>query len=479
MVVSPRIDVVLVTADAALRTAVERYRPPPAQLVCVHPADWNPTQPIPAAQHWLDLDGLRATPPDGAARRVYFYSRRRSAPAALPPGLFVRKNCSGTVFEVLWAGAVPAAPPPAAPETGALPGWLLHFQEIRLRALCHKLVRDLPPLLGYAAASLYLHDPGRNVLELAESTHTRPLEATVSLDDPTGHLMGKVVLGGRLLQTTQAALERRGRSLPPAEAGRYPDEACLIAPLRVDGRLVGVLNLCTATGHATVPSPTLEPLCAFLARALHHARLFEQAQTEARVDALTGLFNPRWLTETLEREIRRAERFDSPLSLLMIDLDGLKTVNDREGHAAGDALLQHVAGRIRGVLRQFDGAARMGGDEFVVMLPATDLGGAQQVARRLLESIRDGDARFRGVALPITASIGAAQWRPPWDALQLIEMADRAMYAAKQSGRNRLVLYADGALPPPSPHDRPARARAAGAASPAAHRATPLVSGTP
>ena len=477
MVTSPRIDVVLVTADAPLRAAVERHCPPHAQLTCIDPADWNPAQPVPAAHLWLDLDSMPARPPDAPVRRVYFYSRRRSTPADMPPGLFVRKPCSATVFQVLWAGIAPAAAPAAPPEVGWLPGWLLHFHELRLRALCHKLVRDLPPLLGYATASLYLHDPGRAVLELVESTHTRPLEATVPLDDTAGHLMVDVALGGRLLQTTQAAIERRGRSLPPTDTARYPDEACLVAPLRVDGRLVGVLNLCTASAGATVPPPALEPICAFVARALHHARQFEQAQTEARVDALTGLFNPRWLMETLEREIRRAERFDSPLSLLMIDLDGLKTVNDRQGHAAGDALLQHVAARIRGVLRQFDGAARMGGDEFVVLLPSTDLGGAQQVARRLLDSVRDGDARFRGVALPITASIGAAQWRPPWDALQLIEMADRAMYAAKQTGRNRVVSYEDGTPAPPPQRERSAAARAAGDPPPGLHRPTPIASG--
>ena len=179
----------------------------------------------------------------------------------------------------------------------------------------------------------------------------------------------------------------------------------------------------------------------FLARCLQHARRYLRARVEARVDRLTGLFNYRWMIEALGKEIRRAQRYGSPLALCMIDLDGLKTVNDRFGHLAGDALLRHTAAQISAALRQIDSAARIGGDEFVVLLPATNLNGARHVARRILTAIRNDAPVINQRMLPVAASLGVAQWQSGWDESQLIAAADQAMYAAKREGHNRLVCH--------------------------------------
>lgn len=447
-------DVLLITDDRSFRAAVARRRPPRCLLQCLGSDEVAQCGPLEVAQVWIDLDTTPGTAAPAARQRVYFHSFQQPLPSGLAPGRFIRKPCSPAVFEVLWAGvpsSTPGAPLMIGPSGGRpLPAWLLEFLELDLKALCRKCVSSLPPRLGYRDASLYLRGPGQDVLTLAETTHTRPIDLTVRLDAVQTSLMAAVARTGHILRTDRAGAQRATHGINRDVARPYPDEACLVAPLQSAGRLWGVLCFsgCARTIQTEVGLP-LEEILAFLGRAVHHACAFEQSRLEARVDSLTGLFNQRWMMEALEKEIRRAERFGATLSILMLDLDGLKAVNDRAGHAAGDCLLRHLAGRISGVLRQFDGAARVGGDEFIIMLPATDLQGAQQVARRLLDSIHEDAAQYQDTPLPIAASIGAAEWCRGWDARQLIDAADRAMYAAKQQGRDKFVCHTPESPPQP------------------------------
>ncbi len=449
------VEVLLITDDEQLRALVEQHRPAGARLRCVAARDAPTGRPAGATQVWIDLDTAPGTVAPSSGRRVYFHSQQRPAAETLQPGLFIRKPCAAAVFEVLWAGVkaeVPAPPEavPARPGSG-LPTWLLDFQVLDLKVLCRKCVRELGPRLGYRDASLYLHDFDHGLLTLAETTHTRAIDLAV----PTGasnRLMAAVAQGARTLHTDRV----KGASLPPGVALRgdrpYQDQACLVAPLVSEGRVWGVLNFsrrCRTT--QTEDDLPLDEIFTFLGRALHHARAYDQVQIEARVDGLTGLYNQRWVMEVLQKEIRRAQRFGAALSVLMVDLDSLKSVNDARGHAAGDCVLQHVASRIGAVLRKFDGAARVGGDEFVVLLPGTNLAGARQVARRLLQSIHQDVAEFAKTPVPITASIGVAEWRAGWEARDLIAAADGAMYRAKREGRNKLFRQpSDGHTEPPA-----------------------------
>jgi len=401
---------------------------------------------------WIDLDSATGTCLPNGPRRVYFHSPSRVPAENLPPGLFIRKPCTEAVFDVLWAGVVTRAgngPGPRADSAERhLPGWLLNFHELNLKVLCRKCVGELPARLGYQQASLYLHDARHGLLRLAETTHRRPIDLAVQTDAAESHLMVAVARSGQMLRTDRTSDELTARGIRFRPDRLYQDDHCLVVPLRSEGQLWGVLCFSgrTQSPEVEVGVPLAE-VFKFIGKALHHACAYDQARIEARVDSLTGLFNQRWMIEALEKEIRRAQRFGTALSVVMLDLDGLKTVNDQKGHAAGDCLLLHVAGRIKAVLRQFDGAARVGGDEFVVMLPATGLKGAQQVGRRLLQSIRDEVVRFNDHPLPITASVGVAEWRPGWDARTLIEAADRAMYQAKRQGRDQAACYAaDGDL---------------------------------
>jgi diguanylate cyclase (GGDEF)-like protein len=170
--------------------------------------------------------------------------------------------------------------------------------------------------------------------------------------------------------------------------------------------------------------------------ALENARLYEEARTLADRDPLTGFYNHRYLHERLGEEVVRAQRSRRPLSVLMLDLDDFKLVNDTFGHLFGDRVLVWVAERIRSTLRMTDLPARYGGDEFAVILPETDPEAARRAADRILQTFRDEpfEAEGRG-PLPLGVSIGVASH--PLDgrtATDLIAAADRGLYRIKRAG---------------------------------------------
>jgi diguanylate cyclase (GGDEF)-like protein len=177
-----------------------------------------------------------------------------------------------------------------------------------------------------------------------------------------------------------------------------------------------------------------------LSVAISHARLFRQVQTQAMTDALTGLYNHGYFQERLDRETKLADRNNDQVSLILLDLDHLKHINDTHGHRTGDAALCHVASIMKSTVREVDVCARYGGEEFVVILPGCDRASAIEVAERLRQSISSTPL---GIAEQVTASIGVATY--PSGAKnkeELIEMADRAMYLAKAAGRNRVRTLA-------------------------------------
>jgi len=169
----------------------------------------------------------------------------------------------------------------------------------------------------------------------------------------------------------------------------------------------------------------------------------EELERLARTDGLTGLANHRTLTELLDNEVVRAERYGQPLSLMMIDVDHFKAFNDTHGHPAGDVVLVGIAALLRQRLRTVDVAARYGGEEFAVVLPATGLQDATRLAQELVRAVRErtfeGEATQPGGAITISAGVGC--WAgAPETAGQLLERADAALYAAKAAGRDRVEL---------------------------------------
>ena len=158
-------------------------------------------------------------------------------------------------------------------------------------------------------------------------------------------------------------------------------------------------------------------------------------------DYLTGVCNRSHFYEVGEREYLRTMRYSQPLSLIVIDVDHFKLVNDTQGHAGGDEVLKAVAQICAGLRRSSDTVARLGGEEFVVLLPSTDLAGAGEMAERLRAGLEAAEIRVNGNVLRVTASMGCAALDSEVTDLQtLLEAADKALYTAKQTGRNRVVL---------------------------------------
>ena len=179
----------------------------------------------------------------------------------------------------------------------------------------------------------------------------------------------------------------------------------------------------------------------FLLMAMDHLR--NEVADLALLDDLTGVGNRRHLVQRLTEECARSERSNQPFSLLVIDLDGFKAINDNFGHAAGDACLQHFTLMAQTRLRPGDMLARSGGDEFCIVLPSSTLREGAMIARRVLEVCRVDAEQCMGKDIPISVSIGVAQWTREIGTFpdRLIAAADHALYDAKKGGRNGFTTY--------------------------------------
>lgn len=177
-----------------------------------------------------------------------------------------------------------------------------------------------------------------------------------------------------------------------------------------------------------------------------------ELQRLSSTDGLTGVHNHRHFQERLRDEFRRAQRYDDAMSLILLDLDHFKNVNDRYGHTAGDGVLREVAAALQRGVRETDLVARYGGEEFAVLLPRTHLTGALTVAERVLKELRALRLGTEG-HLRVTASLGVSSFphRFVLSPEQLLLTADEALYRAKHEGRDRICLHSQLApLPPPS-----------------------------
>lgn len=177
-----------------------------------------------------------------------------------------------------------------------------------------------------------------------------------------------------------------------------------------------------------------------LAADIRHA--VDKIKQVSDTDELTGLYNMRAFSAVLQRSFRQAVRYDHALSVVMIDSDNLKQVNDVHGHEAGNRLLQHLVRCVREQLRGSDVMARFGGDEFILMLPETNNKGAQEMAERIRQAIELSRFDVRTGDINVTVSLGVASYPEDGGNLDVIlDKADKAMYRAKQRGRNKVVAY--------------------------------------
>jgi diguanylate cyclase (GGDEF)-like protein len=219
-----------------------------------------------------------------------------------------------------------------------------------------------------------------------------------------------------------------------------PTYACL--PLVAQGETLGLLHVCS-TGARSVEERRhfLQTVAENLAMGLASVKLREALRHEAIRDPLTGLYNRRFMDETLERELRVAARAGRPLALVMIDIDHFKRLNDTYGHAVGDTVLKQVATSISARVRASDLVCRFGGEEIVVILPDTALDAATLVAEALRTAVRElALTDGTGPIGPSTVSLGVAAFpQHGATAAALMRAADAALYQAKRQGRDRVV----------------------------------------
>jgi diguanylate cyclase (GGDEF)-like protein len=221
-----------------------------------------------------------------------------------------------------------------------------------------------------------------------------------------------------------------GRSESQVDRISSSEWNALRAQMRVRGRNVGMMTVGTIVDRLFHTSDLLfmAAVADQVAIAIDRARQFA---SEARTDHLTGLANRRELERVIEREVALAERHNRRLSLMMIDLDNLKRINDKLGHSAGDAALKLVAQQLLRVVRASDLCARVGGDEFCVAMPETDLDRARDVALRLRRAVEHAGLGMRAPE-QVEVSVGIAAWRPGQDWQTVYQAADDDLYEDKR-----------------------------------------------
>jgi diguanylate cyclase (GGDEF)-like protein len=309
-------------------------------------------------------------------------------------------------------------------------------------------VERIPPALGMRLASYYRFDGKARCLLLQRCNHPYKINELVDLgQNPNQPMAWAVRQGQPCLVRDWSLVGQKGDGEPERPfADRYSTRTCVVIPLQPSGRLAGVLNLADPVDDEAVAArrvdAILEPLVAVLTTALANIELFEQAQQQARTDALTGLGNYRAFAEQLRKEVMRSRRYGPPLSLMLLDVDGLKHVNDGYGHPAGDRLLQTIAGRIVGAVRETDVPSRCGGDEFAVILPNTSLEAARQVAQRVLHVIGHEPIPWQDQPLAASISVGVGQYQGQLTSDEFIRSIDRALHSAKVGGKNQMAVSA-------------------------------------
>jgi diguanylate cyclase (GGDEF)-like protein len=319
----------------------------------------------------------------------------------------------------------------------------------KLPLMGERLVRSLGDILGIRGATLLIADPVSGLL--------MPLSTTVG--DLADGLERSLLLspadpGLKLLTQSGRAFPARQLAAKSAVLAQRLDalRAQVAVPLVSHGKLIGLLLLGPKPAgdrYLAEEMELLNLLAHHVAIVFENARLFQSAT----VDSLTGLLRREAILERLEAELQRAVRYGRPLAIGLADLDHFKSVNDRFGHLMGDAMLQWVSRVLQSGLRSTDHVGRYGGEEFLLLLPETDLAGAVAVAekaRALVESERFVDEDGKAVAVTLSIGLAAVDELPRerLTAKELIAAADRSLYRAKDEGRNQVrpALVAGGEL---------------------------------
>jgi diguanylate cyclase (GGDEF)-like protein len=313
----------------------------------------------------------------------------------------------------------------------------------RIATIC---VKKIPRLLRARLASLYVLDDANDRLHLQKFNHPYLINKIVSLNQnpPTAMAMAarnrKIIHINDIDAHTEPVIKRSQRPY----AGNYGTKNCVIVPLLCQDKVVGVLNLADKTGAEDFTHEDIalaELVGQLVGASIGNISLFERIQHQARTDGLTGLANHKTFYEVLERELWRSKRYGEQISLIMVDVDNLKQINDQFGHRAGDKVLKEISKRVQESVRQIDTAARYGGDEFAIILPNTSLTDAAVVAERMVNVVADTPIVWRKDEIPISISVGLGQYDVDDTPDDITSRSDKALYSAKQSGKNTFKIF--------------------------------------
>ncbi len=216
------------------------------------------------------------------------------------------------------------------------------------------------------------------------------------------------------------------------------------APIKQKNKLLGFLNLDAAAPNffKTDHLSRLQALADQAAIAIENAQLFKEMEQLAITDSLTGLYNRRFFFAFAENEIERSKRYNKNLSIIMMDIDHFKDVNDRFGHLIGDQVLKEIADICLSILRKVDVMCRFGGEEFTVLLPETERAEAVHAAERMCTAIACSRLKTENGDVAVSVSIGVVELDKSHTTLEkLLALADKALYSAKETGRNRVSVF--------------------------------------
>jgi diguanylate cyclase (GGDEF)-like protein len=311
-------------------------------------------------------------------------------------------------------------------------------------------VTKIPSIVGANFASLYALDEPNHILHLVRYNHPFPINKIVSLNqNPPSPMVVAVkskelILTGDIDTYSRPIIKRSQRAF----AENYSTTNCAIVPLICHDGVVGVLNLADKAEPAAFTREDIsliELLGQLIGASIGNIKLFEKMQRQAMLDGLTGLMNHKTFYEALERELWRSRRYGGTISMIMADIDNLKSINDTYGHRAGDKVIREISRRITECIRQIDLAARYGGDEFCIILPNTSLDEAVLVSQRIVDTVGASPVSWQSVRVPLSISIGVGQYGADANPEDITSRSDRALYSAKQSGKNTVWVFGTSA----------------------------------
>ena len=309
---------------------------------------------------------------------------------------------------------------------------------LELDGAVNEILDQLNQVVPYDSASVQMLDGGE--LEIIGGRGWEDTEQVIGIRFPIpGKNPNSVVIEtGRPYHLPETWKVYETFNSPPHDHIR----SWLGVPLIAQEKTIGLLAIDSSeANHFTEENINLAAKFASqVAVVLENARLFKETQTQAITDALTGIYNRRGLHQIGDFELRRARRINRSFCAMIFDIDHFKRINDHYGHKIGDQVLQKLAERCKKTSRTVDLISRHGGEEFVILLPETNLEAASRVAERLRQSIMNESFPTDAGSLRVTISVGVAEARESDTLHTLIERADAALYKAKDSGRNRVIF---------------------------------------